>query len=522
MRWGMNDGFRSSGWVRHGDRLALWLCIASTVVVSLLAMTIHPCEIPTFENDSYHLAAEQLLAGHWPRDAYRPLLYVSLVAGLGALLGDCFLAGKLVSAVASGLTILVVYQLGKHTYGRGTGLVAALLLAVSPAFIQYGMVVGTDSLFVLLMVSCLLATVRAAQDPGRFWTIAAGLSFAAAWSARYAAIAILPVALVGVALGAVPGRRWRRAAGCGLVILVGLVPHMVVTFLQFGTLLHDENWRNVALRHFAPTLDYQYLHNNPFDGLWSVLRHDPGTILRHSMQELDGASNYGVQTLLTAGRLPLFAGSVALAMIGFAAMLSWQRRPRAVVVLVTGTISYLLLVCVTFFTWERMLLPLLPMLLVLLAWSLMHLLPGATIHTPSSRLPRWLRVVGPALVMVSFAVASIGRLTAFASSHPAPMIDFARSLVTTDEVPPALLTNYPFLGRHVACRHHCITVGATPAVAFDAIAGAVKGGSFDYVILYKATPADASWSALAAAAPPAWLERVRVDADLCAYRILKQ
>jgi 4-amino-4-deoxy-L-arabinose transferase-like glycosyltransferase len=508
--------------VRHGDRFALWLGIAATVALSLLAVTIHPCEIPDFENDRYHFAAEQLLAGQWPRDPYRPMLYVSLVAGLGALLGDCFLAGKLVSALASGLTILVVYQLGKRTYGRGTGLVAALLLAVSPAFLQYGMVVGTDSLFVLLMVTCLLATVRAAQDPGMVWATAAGLSFAAAWSSRYAAIAILPVVLLGVAIGASPGRRWRRCVSSGLMILLGLAPHMVVTSLQFGTLLHDENWRNLALRHFAPTLDFQYLLNNPFDGLWSVLRHDPGTILRHAMQELEGASNYGIQSLMTGGRLPLLAGSVGLVMIGFAAMLGWERRPRAVAVLVTGTISYLLLVCVTFFTWERMLLPLLPMLLLLLAWSLMHLPPGAMLHTPSSRLPQRLRIAGPALVMVLFAVASVGRLTTFASSHPAPMIDFARSLVATCEAPPALLSNYGFLDRHVACRHQCIAVAATPAVAFDAIAGAVKGGSFDYVILYKATPADPSWSALAAAEPPAWLERVRVDADLCAYRIVKQ
>lgn len=518
----MDHGSPSSNLLRRADRLALWLCIAATAALVLLAVGIHPFEIPNFENDRYHLAAEQLLAGQWPRDPYRPMLYVALVAGFGSLLGDCFLAGKVVSAVASGLTILVVYRLGRRIYGRSTGLVAALLLAVSPAFLQYGIVVGTDSLFVLLLVTCLLATVRAAQEPGTNWAVAAGLSFAAAWSTRYTAIAILPVVLLGVAMGAAPGRRWRRAAGCGLVILLGLAPHMVVTSLQFGTLLHDENWRNLALRHFAPALDFQYLHNNPFDGLWSVLQHDPATILRHAREELEGASNYGVQSMLTGGRLPLLTGSIAMALIGFAALLSWQRHPRAVAVLVIGTVSYLLLVCLTFFTWERMLLPMLPMLLVLLAWSLLRLLPGATVQTVSSRLPQWLRILGPALVMVSFGVASCGRLAAFARSHPAPMIDFARSLVAGHEAPPALLSNYPFLGRHVACRHQCIGEGMPPAAAFGAIAGAVATGSFDYLILYKANASDASWSTSTTNAPPAGLEAVRVDANLCAYRIVKR
>jgi mannosyltransferase len=87
-------------------------------------------------------------------DANPPLYYLFL-HGWIRLFGWSEVALRLPSVVFGCLSLVVVYRVGRLIYGRGTGLVASLLLAVSPFHIYFSQEARTYSLTVLL---CLLST----------------------------------------------------------------------------------------------------------------------------------------------------------------------------------------------------------------------------------------------------------------------------------------------------------------------------------------------------------------------------
>jgi 4-amino-4-deoxy-L-arabinose transferase-like glycosyltransferase len=505
--------------LRNDRRTAALLAVMTFLTLAGLSTWLHPFEIPNYENDRYHLMADRLLAGEWPHDVYRPMLYVLLTAGVGSLTGDCFLAGKLVSALGGGLLVFATHRLARIAFGRRTAISAALLVAVSPIAIRYGLIAGTDALSVALSTLCLAAALAAAARSGSRTAALAGAAFALAYWCRYQTVALLPVALIGVWLGSMHGERLRRLTAFATATAVGLVPHMTLCWLQFGKPLHDENWRNVALRHFSPNLDFTYLQTNPFDGLLSVLRHDPAVILRHAALEAQGMVHWGLRNLIVGPEGNSLLGSVLFSLVLLGAAIGWTRRPRYVGLTLLAACAYLSLVALTFFGWERMLLPVLPIQLSVLAYLMVVGIPRmATAARASSLRPRLVAGL-PTAAAAALLWTAIPATEAFAAAQPTRAVEVTRDLVARHGEDIGIISDYAFLSRHCGGRHWHAWLGADPASTLTEMQ--FPTGDWHWFMACKAASDDESWKKLATAKLPAWLVPAIEEPTVRVWRIAR-
>ena len=509
--------FHLADLLRH-DRRFVWLLAGAVfVTLALLATWIHPVEVPQYENDRYHLQAETLLSGSWPRDVYRPMLYVLLTAGLGWITGDCFLGGKLVSALSIALLVVATHRLTRELHGRTSAITAAMLIAVSPLAIRYGLVAGTDALFTATFTLALCASIRAIRTTDLRSAAMAGFAFSLAYWSRYPAIVLLPVVLLGSALGARTGQRIWRAATCLAAAFVGLLPHMTLSWLQFGRPFYDENWRNVALRHFSPTLDFGYLFNNPFHGLGSVLRHDPALIMRHTIDEIAAMWNYGLRGVLAGPDSGPTLSAALFVLVLVSAMVSWTRRWKAALLLAIGTGSYLLLVATTFFTWERFLLPALPPMLAMLAFALVRGIPRMVAIGSAHAFRARLAIAAPAAIACALLWSACVGADTLARQQPLRAVEVARELAQQTGSDVGIVSNYGFLSRHCPGRHHEIWIGSDPGISIAT--QRPTQGAWHWLIASRTGMDDAAWRALDAISEP-WLQRVVDEPSVRAWRVV--
>jgi mannosyltransferase len=187
-------------------------------------------------------------------DIHPPLYYTLLHIWLAALeaLGMAWpseVAIRSLSALAGVLTVGVVYGLGKTLFGRRTGLLAALLMAVAPMHIWYSQEARMYTWVTLFMAASLLAAVRlwiqsgsetrapsrAAVRPeggsetrapwwGVWWGVYVLSSAAALYTHYYAVFVLLIQNLFLLALWVLRRRRpavlWRWLAAQGAILLL--------------------------------------------------------------------------------------------------------------------------------------------------------------------------------------------------------------------------------------------------------------------------------------------------------------
>lgn len=137
-----------------------------------------------------------------------------------------------VSAIADGLTAILLYALGKQLGSRMVGLVAALVWAVAPFSVTFAIGGLETSVYVLLLVSTFWAYLN-----GRV-ALAAGLS-AAAILTRPDAVLLAGPLLAWHALRSRPhalqGAFWRQNAKAALAFLLPLLAWGAWAWLTFGS-----------------------------------------------------------------------------------------------------------------------------------------------------------------------------------------------------------------------------------------------------------------------------------------------
>jgi len=85
---------------------------------------------------------------------HKPILVYWLMGLSTAIAGDSPFGARLVSAVAGSLSCVLVYALGKRMLGWHGGLLAALMLAVSPIMVAESKLATTDATLTLWLVGC--------------------------------------------------------------------------------------------------------------------------------------------------------------------------------------------------------------------------------------------------------------------------------------------------------------------------------------------------------------------------------
>jgi 4-amino-4-deoxy-L-arabinose transferase-like glycosyltransferase len=161
------------------------------------------------------------------KTAFWPVGYPACLAVAYRLTGSLRVAGVALQIGIGTLTCLLLYFLGKQTFGVPVARVASLLLAIYPNQVAFSTLQLTEPLFTLLLIGAVTLLLRSV-NVGSWAHAAAGLLLGLAALTR-PAILLFPLLLPFWYL--TQGQRWWRALGAGLVLfcstLVTVSPWMV-------------------------------------------------------------------------------------------------------------------------------------------------------------------------------------------------------------------------------------------------------------------------------------------------------
>jgi hypothetical protein len=153
---------RGKGWV--GDRWAA-LSLALLVVVGA-ALRLAPIGANRFHQDEalYSFWALQIATGRDPilnhSRVDKPPLFIYTLALCFKLFGPSEVAARLTSELASVVSIALVYYLAWRLYGRAVAILAAILMALSPFNILFAPTAFTDPLMVAWVLAALCLAVE--------------------------------------------------------------------------------------------------------------------------------------------------------------------------------------------------------------------------------------------------------------------------------------------------------------------------------------------------------------------------
>jgi 4-amino-4-deoxy-L-arabinose transferase-like glycosyltransferase len=173
------------------------------------------------------------------------------------------------------LTCLLLYFLGKQTFGVPVARVAALLLAIYPNQVAFSTLQLTEPLFTLLVVGAFALLLR--RNAGGWGYAGAGMLLGLAALTR-PAILLFPLFLPFWYLS--QGRRWRHALGAGLAVfcstMVTVSPWMIRNHQLSG------RWTDISLSggyafwvgNNPEALGGYAHHKNLWTPLWNGAEHD--------------------------------------------------------------------------------------------------------------------------------------------------------------------------------------------------------------------------------------------------------
>ncbi len=142
------------------DWLNQWLPIT---LIMLLATGLYLHELGTESMWIDELFSIDDAKGNISLFGIRPIYYILLKFWMLFGTSDSWL--RSLSVVFGLCSVFLIYQLGRHVAGEATGLIAALLLALSPLFINYTQMVRMYSLGTCLAIGGSLALVYALENP---------------------------------------------------------------------------------------------------------------------------------------------------------------------------------------------------------------------------------------------------------------------------------------------------------------------------------------------------------------------
>ena len=326
--------------------------------VLLAFLLFNPQPFTGGDNAHYMILAESIGTGQGYRDlhvvgaplhAKYPPLYPVALAGVRSL-GGGLVAFKTLSVVSTTASLAFLFFVGRRRLGRNSALLVTGVAALNPVLLQYSHWVLSETMFVLFVLAALWAFER--EDDDWRWV---GLAIAAAvlsYLTRTAGLALLFALLVSLGWR----RRWIQLGAAGLI-----------TAAAIGAW---SRWVAMAVASGAQGYGADFLRVNPYAADQGLV--GPGGLLgRMLVNALAYTMTVLPETLGgdvpgTASAVNAFA-SIAAMIVLATALLGWWRGIRHGRVLELFALFYtgLILVWPPLWTDERLLLPLLPVLLLL-------------------------------------------------------------------------------------------------------------------------------------------------------------
>jgi hypothetical protein len=157
----------------------------------------------------------------------RPGLLYWILGALDRLCAHNVYAIEIVIIAAVVASVPLLYFGARAAANKDTGLTAAALFAVAPAFLIFGP--GLDGVNCLIGTAVIVVALKAAtSERGRLWSVAAGVLLAIALTTSYLLIVLIIFAAAFIWAGAISSRRRPRATASGFIILAAAAAVLVV------------------------------------------------------------------------------------------------------------------------------------------------------------------------------------------------------------------------------------------------------------------------------------------------------
>jgi len=377
---------------------------------------VDPRYVWRFDMSIYDYQTEQLADGngyidYWDKpSAHWPPGYPMTLAPLYFLFDDNPVAARMLNVVLGSATVVLLYLLGSRLFDRRVGLTAALLLALFPNQVFFASLTMTEILFTTLLVLILLLTVylMLGQRAPPLWQV--GLTGALiGYAALVRGEGLLLIAFILSAL-LLRWRSWRRVLTYAAVLLVGMAviiaPWTVRNVVRMKSLIliSTSGAETLWIGHHAGAdgritgfdVGFRYeplpnperevkINDVALDEALSFIRHHPGEDLKLIPSKLyflykdDGSSMHWVQ--LEEFTIPPQAGAffgglasvyywVALLVAAVGARTWFSLREPGKALLVGAAIYWTLIFGVVFFGDNRFHFPIIPILSLWAAASL--------------------------------------------------------------------------------------------------------------------------------------------------------
>lgn len=174
--------------------VALLTVVAFALRASQLHQGLIADEVFTFQDIANRSLGAVLTTVRTGGENSPPLFFA--LAWASAKLGDPTVWIRLPSLVLGSATVPVVYALGRQTVGRVAGLIAAMVIALAPFIVFYGIEARPYATMTFFVALSTLALLRAVETGGLWWWLAYALAAAAAAYSHYTSIFVLAVQAV--------------------------------------------------------------------------------------------------------------------------------------------------------------------------------------------------------------------------------------------------------------------------------------------------------------------------------------
>jgi len=155
----------------------------------------------------------------------------ALAAAVYADPGIVFLPARVMIVLCGVLCVWLTFRLGKRLGGARIGLVAAAILAVNAAHIEYSQIIRTDIQASVFMLLGALAAAGIAEQGRRRDYLFAGICAGLACATKWPAAAILVTAICAWAYRAPGERHWSRLAmvvAAAVITLFAVSPYLLI------------------------------------------------------------------------------------------------------------------------------------------------------------------------------------------------------------------------------------------------------------------------------------------------------
>ena len=408
------------------DRAA-WALVAAFAAIAL-AIVFGPHRVGDIftETDfygAYGLGARALQAGHLDPSRYGVVgpMHEMVLALVGFVVHDLFLAAELISAVSAAAALLLWHRIVRERAGAGPALLTVAFLAANAQFLRYGYAATTDALALAVQAVSLFLLLTGEATPRR--VLAAGVAAGLAFLTRYNTVALLPAGVIALLLGwaASPAKGGHKRGA--LLFVAGffapVLPWMAISFAS-GAHFQFQLHHNIAYDVFArakgiPWDTYQGELQSQFPTPWSVIARDPGAVFARML------FNVGDHLRLDAQKLAgMPVALAALAGLVFAWLDGTFARLRPV--LLTGVLLFLALVPA--FHNERWSLATLPVWALLAATAFAS--PKLALALGSGGRQVWLKALLAALPLALSARMSVAVQQRVFNQLPVEVLEVAR------------------------------------------------------------------------------------------------